>query len=120
MTDPVFAEKTMGDGVAIVPVGGPLAAPVDGTLSALFPTGHAFGVEAGDLSVMVHGGIDTVDLEGGVIYFFGSLSAWVHSTSKWRGSVLRVETYEFIYPVVKYNSQILWNRVRCLLCSSWW
>ncbi|GJM54571.1 PTS glucose transporter subunit IIA [Coriobacteriaceae bacterium] len=64
VADPVFAEKTMGDGVAIVPVGGPLAAPVDGTLSALFPTGHAFGVEAGDLSVMVHGGIDTVDLEG--------------------------------------------------------
>ncbi len=60
VADPVFAEKTMGDGVAIVPVGGPLAAPVDGTLSALFPTGHAFGVEAGDLSVMVHGGIDTV------------------------------------------------------------
>ena len=64
VADPVFAQKMMGDGVAIVPVGGPLTAPVDGTLSALYPTGPAFGVEAGDLSVMVHGGIDTVDLEG--------------------------------------------------------
>lgn len=62
--DPVFAQKTMGDGIAIVPTGTALIAPMDGELSALFPTGHAFGVEKDGLSVMVHAGIDTVALEG--------------------------------------------------------
>ncbi|MEY8437320.1 PTS glucose transporter subunit IIA [Atopobiaceae bacterium 24-176] len=66
VADPVFAEKTMGDGLAIVPCGSRLAAPMDGVLSALFPTGHAFGLEedGGQVSVMVHAGIDTVELEG--------------------------------------------------------
>ena len=43
--DPVFAERMMGDGVALTPdEGGEVLAPCDGELAALFPTGHAFGI----------------------------------------------------------------------------
>lgn len=64
VSDPVFAQKAMGDGIAIVPSGTALTAPMNGELSALFPTGHAYGVEKDGLSVMVHAGVDTVELEG--------------------------------------------------------
>ena len=42
--DPVFAEKTMGDGVAIIPSEGKLYAPISGVVQALFPTGHAIAI----------------------------------------------------------------------------
>jgi glucose-specific phosphotransferase system IIA component len=64
VADPVFSGKVMGDGMAVVPDGSMLCAPATGTLAVLFPTGHAFGVETGALSVMVHAGIDTVGLGG--------------------------------------------------------
>ncbi|MDI9370375.1 MAG: PTS glucose transporter subunit IIA [Synergistaceae bacterium] len=64
--DPVFAERMMGDGVALMPdEGGNVLAPCDGELAALFPTGHAFGIRgAHGLEILVHVGIDTVSLEG--------------------------------------------------------
>lgn len=65
VNDPAFASKAMGDGVAIVPSAGQLVAPIDGTVEALFPTGHALAITGQDgLSVMLHIGIDTVDMQG--------------------------------------------------------
>ncbi|MGE7781848.1 glucose-specific PTS transporter subunit IIBC [Peribacillus sp. NPDC097264] len=63
--DPVFAEKMMGDGFAIVPEDGLVVSPVDGTIVNLFPTKHAIGIvsETGR-EVLIHVGIDTVKLEG--------------------------------------------------------
>ena len=57
--------KAMGDGIAIVPSEGVLVAPISGTVEALFPTGHALAIkdEAG-MGVMLHIGIDTVDMKG--------------------------------------------------------
>lgn len=64
--DAAFSGRAMGDGVAIVPSSGEVVAPVSGTVGAIFPTGHAFAVAADDgtTQVMVHIGIDTVQLEG--------------------------------------------------------
>lgn len=65
--DPVFAGKLVGDGFAVQPKDGVLdvSAPVDGELSMVFDTGHAFGVKMPDgFEVLVHLGIDTVELEG--------------------------------------------------------
>lgn len=65
VNDPVFAEKTMGDGVAIIPSEGKLYAPVSGVVEALFPTGHAIAINGDNgINVMLHIGIDTVQLEG--------------------------------------------------------
>lgn len=43
--DPVFANGTMGDGIAIIPKDGKLIAPFDGKVEFIFPTLHAFSVD---------------------------------------------------------------------------
>ena len=41
-----------------------LVSPIDGTIAAVFPTGHAFGITNDDMEIIVHIGIDTVELQG--------------------------------------------------------
>lgn len=63
--DPVFAGAMVGPGAAVDPPRGPLqaVAPVDGRIVKLHP--HAFVVvTASGRGVLVHLGIDTVQLEG--------------------------------------------------------
>ncbi|MEA1954577.1 MAG: PTS glucose transporter subunit IIA [Campylobacterota bacterium] len=63
--DEVFSKKLVGDGVAIIPVGDVFTAPIDGTVSKIFSTNHAYSIKSKkDLEVMVHIGLDTVDLNG--------------------------------------------------------
>lgn len=63
--DEVFAQKMAGDGVAIDPSGQVAVAPVTGDLVKLFPGGHAFGISmSGDIELIVHIGLDTVELKG--------------------------------------------------------
>jgi phosphocarrier protein FPr len=63
--DPVFAQKMVGDGVSIDPVSAELLAPVDGRIVQLHSAGHALTVATADgLEVMIHIGLDTVQLKG--------------------------------------------------------
>ncbi|MEE4023094.1 glucose PTS transporter subunit IIA [Gordonia sp. PKS22-38] len=63
--DPVFAGGTMGGGVAIEPSGDTVYAPANGMVVAAQPTGHAFGlVLDGGIELLIHVGIDTVQLKG--------------------------------------------------------
>jgi len=63
--DEVFAQKMVGDGVAIAPSGQVAVAPVAGTLVKLFPGGHAFGIATSDgFELIVHLGLDTIELKG--------------------------------------------------------
>ena len=63
--DEVFSKKLAGDGVAIVPVSDTFCAPIDGRVSKIFATNHAYIIQGKkDLGVMVHIGLDTVALEG--------------------------------------------------------
>ena len=67
VSDPVFAQKMMGDGIAFKFEGNKtvLCAPANGTLTVLFPTGHAFGITANNgVEILVHCGIDTVNANG--------------------------------------------------------
>ena len=69
VADEAFASGLLGKGIAILPEEGAVYAPVDGTVSALFPTGHAIGlVSGGGTEVLVHVGMDTVKLEGKGFY----------------------------------------------------
>ncbi|MGM9987748.1 MAG: PTS glucose transporter subunit IIA [Bacillaceae bacterium] len=63
--DPVFAEKMMGDGFAILPVEGKVVSPVDGEIVQVFPTKHAVGLRSDKgLEVLIHFGLETVALKG--------------------------------------------------------
>lgn len=63
--DVVFAEKIVGDGIAIKPAGNKMVAPVNGTIGKIFETNHAFSIESDDgIELFVHFGIDTVELKG--------------------------------------------------------
>lgn len=63
--DKVFASAAMGQGVGIVPTDGHIYAPVSGTVKAAMKSGHAYGIKSpGGVEVLVHIGIDTVQLDG--------------------------------------------------------
>ncbi|MCV3330394.1 beta-glucoside-specific PTS transporter subunit IIABC [Pediococcus pentosaceus] len=63
--DEAFASRAMGDGVAVQPTDGNIYAPVSGEVLTVFPTQHAVGIRtAGGIEVLVHIGINTVDLKG--------------------------------------------------------
>lgn len=63
--DPVFASKALGEGVAIDPTDGVVISPCNGSVTALFPTLHAIGITSDNgAEVMVHIGINTVELQG--------------------------------------------------------
>ena len=65
VSDKIFSEKILGDGVAIIPKNGQILSPVDGTLSSVAETNHAFSFTSNDgLEVLVHVGLDTVSLKG--------------------------------------------------------
>ena len=64
VADPVFSQKVLGDGVAFKPEGNLVVSPVSGSLETVFPTGHAFGVKAGEREILIHIGINTVELNG--------------------------------------------------------
>lgn len=63
--DPVFSEKVLGDGVAIIPEDGRIVSPVDGQIESVAETGHAYGFSTEDgLELLVHVGLETVSLKG--------------------------------------------------------
>lgn len=64
-TDPVFASGVMGQGLVIEPSQGELTSPVNGTVTVLFPTKHAIGIVSDEgVELLIHIGMDTVDLDG--------------------------------------------------------
>ena len=64
--DGVFSEKILGDGMAICPEEGKLYAPADGKVVVVMEDSkHACGLElAGGIQILLHVGIDTVELNG--------------------------------------------------------
>ncbi|WP_315584361.1 glucose PTS transporter subunit IIA [Actinomyces viscosus] len=63
--DPVFSSKAVGDGLGVEPDDGAIVSPVDVTVTMVAGTGHAIGFKSeSGLEVLLHLGVDTVELEG--------------------------------------------------------
>ena len=63
--DDIFAHKLLGDGIMIRPIHGLVVAPCDGTISMIYPTKHALGIELENgVEILIHFGINTVKLNG--------------------------------------------------------
>lgn len=63
--DEVFASQALGKGIAIEPSIGEVRAPMAGVMTTVFPTGHAVGITTDSgIEVLIHIGMDTVELEG--------------------------------------------------------
>ncbi len=62
--DETFAAGILGFTVGVRPAEGKVFAPADGTVSMLFDTHHAIGLEIDGVELLIHVGVDTVSLEG--------------------------------------------------------
>ncbi|HCM90542.1 MULTISPECIES: sucrose-specific PTS transporter subunit IIBC [Vagococcus] len=65
VADPVFSSEAMGKGVAIIPRKGEIIAPLNGVITALYESKHAYGmVTDSGIELLIHIGIDTVSMSG--------------------------------------------------------
>lgn len=108
VSDPTFSDEVLGKGAAIIPEDGKFYAPVEGTISTIFPTGHAAAIIGSNgAEVLIHIGLDTVKLEG--------KHFTIHATEGQKvkkGDLLleadldqiKAEGYDIITPVIICNS----------------
>ena len=62
--DDTFASGVLGDGVGIRPEDGRVVAPFDGRISSVADSRHAVCIEANGMEVLIHVGVDTVNMQG--------------------------------------------------------
>lgn len=65
VSDKVFSGKLLGDGYAVIPTDGEIYSPIKGEIVSIFPSKHAITLKnTVGLEVILHMGVDTVDLKG--------------------------------------------------------
>lgn len=83
VNDDVFSTKMLGDGFAIEPIDGAVVAPLSGKITTLFPTKHALGITTDKgLEVLIHMGIDTVELKGASFDVFVKMNQEIKAGDK--------------------------------------
>lgn len=106
--DQVFAEGHLGKGLGIIPTNGEVISPVDGTITTLFPTKHAIGITSKQgTEILIHIGMDTVQLEGKYFKSFVKNGDKVHKGQKlltFDIDKIKEEGYSIETPVVITNS----------------
>lgn len=64
ISDQVFASGALGQGIGIIPENGDVVAPADCTVELVYETKHALGLSVNGVEVLLHIGINTVELNG--------------------------------------------------------
>lgn len=79
--DEVFAQKMMGDGIAIYPDNNIIVAPCDGKITAIMEnTEHAVGITlANGVELLIHVGLDTVNLTEKIFSVKVAKESYVHT-----------------------------------------
>ena len=62
--DETFAAGILGDGIGVVPADGVVLAPFDGVVTSVFDTKHAVTLEKDGMEVLIHIGVNTVNMQG--------------------------------------------------------
>ena len=62
--DETFASGVLGDGVGVEPTAELVVAPFDGTISSVAQSKHAIGIESNGMEMLIHVGVDTVNMNG--------------------------------------------------------
>ena len=62
--DDTFASGVLGDGVGIIPDDDLVVSPFDGTISSVAESQHAVGIESNGMEMLIHVGVDTVNMQG--------------------------------------------------------
>ncbi len=104
--DVVFAEKLVGDGLAVELADGQVTAPCDGELAVFVGSGHAFAMRAADLEIIVHIGLDTVKLGGRGFEQLAQVGTQVQAgqaVAQADLETIRAAGYSLISPVVIAN-----------------
>lgn len=108
VSDPAFSDEIIGKGAAVIPSDNRICAPADGTVTTIFPTGHAAAVTSSEgAEILIHVGLDTVKLNG---KHFTIHAAEGQAVKK--GDLLleadmekiKAEGYDVITPVIICNS----------------
>ena len=97
-----------GQGVAIQPTGTRVIAPADAKVEAIFPTGHAVALNTVDgLDVLIHVGLDTVQLEGKHFTVHAQVGDIVHKGDvliEFDREAIADEGYDVTVPILVCNS----------------
>jgi PTS system beta-glucosides-specific IIC component/PTS system sucrose-specific IIC component len=106
--DKTFANKLLGEGIAIEPVDGIVSSPIDGKISLIFETKHAVAIETdAGTEILIHVGIDSVKMNG------EGFKAFVNNGDKVKAGdkllevdldLLREKASSIITPIVITNS----------------
>ncbi|MDF2880779.1 MAG: glucose transporter subunit [Clostridiaceae bacterium] len=114
--DDAFAQRLVGDGVAIDSTGDIVVSPVDGKIEMIFRTNHAFGIKtSNDIEVLVHIGIDTVDMDGKGFERLAQEGAYVKAGDpiiKVDKSLIEALGKKLITPVLITNTESISN-IKC-------
>ncbi len=109
VSDPTFSDEILGQGAAVIPSENQFVSPVDGTVTTVFPTGHAVALTSSDgVEVLLHIGLDTVKLNGKHFTIHAEEGQQVK-----KGDLLleadleqiKAEGFDIITPVVICNSE---------------
>lgn len=110
VSDPAFSQKMLGEGVAIILNGNEVYSPISGEIVTVIPSEHAFGIRGEDgIEILVHVGLDTVNLKGDGFHCCKKLGDKVQAGEKILEvdyQYLKSRNIDLVTPIVVTNSDV--------------